>query len=58
MQRQLSSAADMQGEVVVGFITPSVRSRTGPHVAVSAQPLRYERRMAPACVVTTAAEVL
>ena len=54
----LSCPADMQGEVVVGFTTPSVRSRAGPRVAVSAQPLRYERRAAPACVVTTAAEVL
>ena len=58
--RRLSlwSTADAQGEVMVGFTTPSVRSRAGPRVAVSAQPLRYERRMAPACVVTTAAEVL
>ncbi len=50
----------MQGAVTVGFTTPSVRSRGGPgaRVAVAAQPLRFERRAAPACVVTTAAEVL
>jgi len=44
---------------VVGFTTPSERSLggAGARVAVAAQPLRYERRAAPACVVTTAAEV-